>query len=113
MKIPKKVSILGQDFNVIIKNFGESFGGEYHLRNETIKIEKSLCKSEKEETFLHEITEVILAKIRCLTVLDEKIYGKYGRIFQIYHCPLAKEPHDEFTQFITILYDTLKRNKMI
>ena len=112
MKIPKKIVILGQQFKVYTTHNLPKVGGYYDMRRSTIELSiKNMWPCEINEAFLHEIIEIILVK-RGVGIFNEKKWGSYGRIFQLWHSPKADPPADTFTAFIVDFIDTIKRNKL-
>lgn len=98
------INILGDEYKVVYVN--KRVGGRYNLDTKRITI----GNINRAETLLHEIIEVILATLFYIDYDDS--LGSYGRTMRMAHSPHAKIHNDEFSNFVTILWDTLKRNNL-
>jgi hypothetical protein len=106
MKIPKKVIVMGEDFDVRIVH-RDGCGGSFDAMHGMITIDPR--NKFKEECLWHEIIEIILTSMRTFTDLST---GE--RIITLqHHVGDSTKGSDSFATFVMILYDTMKRNGLL
>ena len=108
MRLPKTVDILGDTYRLIRV---PGWGAEYNRCKKTIGIGRHSVRVEG--SLLHEIIEILLAELNYMDYKDD--LGRMARTVVMNHIPCAKGPirsSDEFGTFVTVLRDTIKRNKL-
>jgi hypothetical protein len=106
MKIPKKVTVMGSEMDVLMVH-KDGCGGSYDAAKNIITIDPN--DKNKEEVLWHEIIELILGH---MCAFNDVSTGE--RIFTLqHHVGDSTKGSDSFATFVMILYDTMKRNGLL
>ena len=99
MKIPKTIKVGGHTYTVSFsathEDLQERHWGRTNLKKKTIVIEKTLPKSQQEETFIHELLHCVTHETKLNYDFDEK------------------KEEDIVNRMAASLYQTLKDNNLL
>jgi hypothetical protein len=107
MKIPRKINVMGEEFNVkYVRN--DKWVGEIDIFTRSILLNSKVSKKIQVEALLHEIIEYMFYR---LGMTHE---GKKWRGIQMKHCrDNTPDDLDSFVIFVNTLTDTLVRNNFL
>ena len=100
------INILGVIYQIVLVS-NEEWVGTTDILKQTIFLNKEQGPDMLAATLFHEIVEIILARMNCLSEDD----GPHCKTIMLNHRP--DDYDDPFMCFTAILFDTLKRNGLL